>query len=54
MHVIIPMRLKIDVLLLWVLLKIGFGKKICEHFKCEEYIPLQYDDNRRDEIINFF
>jgi len=30
-----------------------FWKNLCEHFKVQEYISLQYDDERRHEIINF-
>ncbi len=31
-----------------------FWKEICIHFSCEEYISMQYDDDKREEIINFF
>lgn len=31
-----------------------FWKEICEFFGCEEYIPLQYDDSKKEEIIAFF
>lgn len=31
-----------------------FWKTICEYFGATEYIPLQYDDTRREEIIAFF
>ncbi len=31
-----------------------FWEEICKFFGCEEYISLQYDDNKRQEIIDFF
>ncbi len=31
-----------------------FWSPLCEHFGIPEYIPLQYDDSRRKEIIDFF
>ncbi len=31
-----------------------FWKTVCDCFGVPEYIPLQYDDNRRQEIIDFF
>lgn len=31
-----------------------FWKPLCEYFGIPEYIPLQYDDSRRKEIIDFF
>lgn len=31
-----------------------FWRKICEFFDCKKYIPLQYDDEHREEIIEFF
>jgi len=30
-----------------------FWKRLCEHMKIPEYAPLQYDENRRKEIIDF-
>lgn len=30
-----------------------FWKKLCEHLGAPEYIPLQYDENRRQEIIDW-
>lgn len=31
-----------------------FWEKLCEHLKVSEYIPLQYDENQRQEIIETF
>ncbi len=31
-----------------------FWARICTHFAVDEFIPLQYDDKRREEIIAFF
>ncbi len=31
-----------------------FWRVLCEFFKVPEYIDLQYDDNRKDEIIDYF
>lgn len=31
-----------------------FWKNLCDHFGVPEFTPLQYDDNRRLEIISFF
>ncbi len=31
-----------------------FWKNLCEYFGVPEYTPLQYDDNRREEILGFF
>jgi crotonobetainyl-CoA:carnitine CoA-transferase CaiB-like acyl-CoA transferase len=31
-----------------------FWKTLCEHFNCPEYISLQYDESRREEIIQNF
>jgi len=31
-----------------------FWGRICDHFGVPEFIPLQYDDPRREEIIAFF
>ena len=30
-----------------------FWKKLCEFLEVPEYIPLQYDENRREELIDF-
>ncbi|GBC60239.1 carnitine dehydratase [Desulfonema ishimotonii] len=30
-----------------------FWKRLCEHMKAPEYIPLQYDEGRRREILDF-
>ena len=30
-----------------------FWRVLCEHFNVSEYIPLQYDDSKKDEIIDF-
>ncbi len=30
-----------------------FWKNLCDHFKVPEYTPLQYDDSRRQELIDF-
>ncbi len=30
-----------------------FWKELCEHMEVPEYTPLQYDENRRQEIIDF-
>ncbi|MBF0224055.1 MAG: CoA transferase [Desulfobacterales bacterium] len=31
-----------------------FWKNLCEHLKVPEYIKLQYDEEKKEEIINFF
>jgi len=31
-----------------------FWKNLCEHLGCPEYAPLQYDEEKRQEIIDFF
>jgi len=31
-----------------------FWKKICDYFQIPEYIPLQFDEDRKEEIIGFF
>ncbi|MCF8111727.1 MAG: CoA transferase [Desulfobacteraceae bacterium] len=31
-----------------------FWKNLCEYFEVPEYTPLQYDDERREEILEFF
>ncbi len=31
-----------------------FWKALCEHFQVPEYIPLQFDEKRKEEIITFF
>ncbi len=31
-----------------------FWKNLCEFFEVPDYIPLQYDENRREEILEFF
>lgn len=31
-----------------------FWKNLCNHFGVPGFVPLQYDDTRREEIINFF
>ncbi len=31
-----------------------FWKNLCEYFGVPEYTPLQYDDSRREEIIDFY
>ncbi len=31
-----------------------FWKTLCDHFRRSDYISLQYDDERREEIIDFF
>ncbi len=30
-----------------------FWKTLCEHLQAPDYAPLQYDENRRDEILSF-
>ena len=31
-----------------------FWKNLCDALQVPEYVPLQYDDNRREEILDFF